>query len=166
MNLNPLELEPSYRDWWCQFDPNSLALLDGINSSKCFVPRFFMGPSGGNKPQNAQPPGTYLSWMMIIPPGSFIYAIFMAAPTTGFVLQVTDMAISHKWFSTPISSDIFTGSVGTTPSRSPYLLPAPYPVLAPGAFQLEFWSTQPGGGASTALELTVGAAVPVEAINS
>lgn len=173
MKLNPLELDPSYRDWWSQFEPNTLNLLNGINSSRCYVPRYFMGPSGGNKPQNVQPPGTYVNWVMQIPPGSFIWGIFMDAgeffpgtgATTGFVMQVTDKAIEHKWFSTPISSNFFTyGIVGQSPSRIPYLLPSPYPVLDPGIFLLEFWSTQPSGGASTNLELTVGAAVPMEAI--
>ena len=48
MNLNPLSLQPSYRDWWPQYAPNQLALMEGINRSGCYVPRFYVAPSGGN----------------------------------------------------------------------------------------------------------------------
>ena len=52
MSLNPLSLQTEYRDWWPQYAPNQLALMEGINRSGCYVPRFFVAPSGGNLIQN------------------------------------------------------------------------------------------------------------------
>ena len=155
MNLNPLTLQASYRDWWPQFAPNTLALMEGINRSGCYVPRFYVAPSGGNLVQNAVAPGSYINWVLEIPAGSFIYGFFHGS-VQNFSLQVTDLGLGYKWFNTPTPDSVFVSDPGEC-----YLLPAPYPVMAPGTFFFEFWSTQTPGSSDTLLSLTVGVAVPV-----
>ena len=155
MNLNPLTLQASYRDWWPQFAPNTLALMEGINRSGCYVPRFYVAPSGGNLVQNAVAPGAYVNWVLEIPAGSFIYGFFHGS-VGNFSLQITDMGLGYKWFNTPTPDSVFLSDPGAC-----YLLPAPYPVMAPGTFFFEFWSTQTPGSFDTLLSMTVGVAVPV-----
>lgn len=158
MNLNPQELQVSYRDWWPQFDPNTLYLLEGVNRSRCYVPRFYVAPTGGNLVQNAVAPQAYVNFVLEIPAGSFLYGFYHGSDQS-FTMQVTDLGLSYKWFNTPIPDSVFQSDPG-----APYLLPAPYPVMAPGTLFFEFWSTQPLGDASTLLAMVVGCAVPVEAI--
>lgn len=158
MNLNPQELQVSYRDWWPQFDPNTLYLLDGINSSRCYVPRFFVAPSNGNLVQNAQAPQAYVNFVLEVPAGSFAYGFYHGS-NQSFTMQVTDLGLGYKWFNTPIPDAIFESDPG-----APYLFPAPYPVMSPGTLFFEFWSTQALGSASTLLSMTLGVAVPVEAV--
>jgi hypothetical protein len=162
VNLNPQELHSSYRDWWCQFDPNTVALLDAINRSGCYVPRFFVAPSGGNLPQNAQAPGAYVPFVLTVPPGSFIFGIYMNGLGQDFVFQVTDLGLSYSWFNTPVPWRFFRENNGSQGIQAPYLFPAPYPVMEPGTFKFEFWSTADPAGSSQVMSVTVGAAVPIE----
>jgi len=155
VNLNPLTLQSSYRDWWGQYAPNQLALMDGINKSGCYVPRFYVAPSGGNLSQNSVAPGSYVNFVLEIPAGSFIYGFFHGS-VQNYSLQITDLGLTYKWFNTPIPDSVLVSDPGSC-----YLLPAPYPVMAPGTFFFEFWSTQTPGNPNTLLSLTVGAAVPV-----
>ena len=152
MNLNPLTLETEYRDWWPQYAPNQIALMEGINRSGCYVPRFFVAPSGGNLVQNPVAAGQYVNFVLEIPPGSFIYGFFHGA-TIGYSLQISDLGLTYKWFNTPIPDSILVSD----PDQC-YLLPAPYPVMAPGTFLFEFWNTS---GGDALLSLTLGVAVPV-----
>jgi hypothetical protein len=152
VNLNPLSLETNYRDWWPQYSPNQLALMEGINESGCYVPRFFVAPSGGNLVQNPVAAGQYVPFVLELPPGSFIYGFFHGA-TIGYSLQITDLGLSYPWFNTPIPDSVLVSDPGRC-----YLLPSPYPVMAPGTFKFEFWNTS---GENALLSLTLGVAVPV-----
>lgn len=152
MNLNPLTLETEYRDWWPQYAPNQLALMEGINRSGCYVPRFFVAPSGGNLIQNPVAAGQYVNFVLEIPPGSFIYGFFHGTEI-GYSLQISDLGLTYKWFNTPIPDAVLVSDPGQC-----YLLPAPYPVMAPGTFLFEFWNTS---GGDALLSLTLGVAVPV-----
>lgn len=158
MNLNPQELQASYRDWWPLFDPMTVALMDGINKSKCYVPRFFVAPAGGNLVQNTQAPGSYVNYVLEVPPGSFLWGIYTASENN-FAIQITDMALGYKWFNSPSPDTFLLADPG-----APYLFPALYPVMSPGTFMFEFFSTAASGGASTNLSLTIGAAVPVDSL--
>ena len=158
MNLNPLSLQAAYRDWWPQYAPNQLALMEGINKAGCYVPRFYVAPTGGNLVQNAQPPGTYTNFVLEIPAGSFIYGFFHGS-IQNYSLQITDLGLTYKWFNTPIPDSVLVSDPGAC-----YLLPSPYPVMAPGTFFFEFWSTQTPGQESTLLSLSLGVAVPVSQI--
>ena len=152
MNLNPLTLETEYRDWWPQYAPNQIALMEGINRSGCYVPRFFVAPSGGNLVQNSVAAGQYVNFVLEIPAGSFIYGFFHGA-NQGYSLQITDLGLTYKWFNTPIPDAVLVSDPGSC-----YLLPAPDPVMAPGTFLFEFWNTSVG---EALLSLTLGVAVPV-----
>jgi hypothetical protein len=156
VNLNPLSLNAAYRDWWPQFPPNQLELLGGINASRCYVPRFYVAPSGGNLVQNAVAAGQYVNFVLEIPAGSFIYGFFHGA-AQGYSLQITDLGLTYKFFNTPIPDSVLVSDPGEC-----YLLPCPHPVMAPGTFFFEFWSTLTTG--TSLLSLTLGVAVPVEAI--
>jgi hypothetical protein len=157
MNLNPQELHASYRDWWDEFNPMSIALMDGINRSRCFVPRFFTAPAGGNLTQNAiTTANLYVNYVMEIPAGSFIWGIYNKS-VHNFSVQITDMALSRTFFNTPIPDSLLIADPG-----SPNLFPAPYPVMSPGTFLFEFYSSIQTGG--NLMYLTLGVAVPVDAI--
>jgi hypothetical protein len=75
---------------------------------------------------------------------------------SGFTCQITDLAIDHKWFSHPIEEAWFindnllgpstfapyaNNTKGFTWPSFPRLLPVPYPVVAPGQLQVEFWNS-------------------------
>ena len=156
MNLNAQELHAAYRDWWDEFNPMSIALMDGINKSKCFVPRFFTAPAGGNLSQNTVAANAYVNYVMEIPAGSFIWGIYNAA-SHNFSVQITDMALSRMFFNTPVPDSFLIADPG-----APYLFPAPYPVMSPGTFLFEFYSSSSAGG--NLMYLTLGVAVPVDAI--
>lgn len=156
--INPRQLVPSYQDWWPEFNPNTISLLAGINHSRCYVPKLFVTPSGGNLVQNKLAPQSYTNFVLEIPPGSFIYG-FYHGTTQNFTMQVTDLGLSYRWFNTPIPDQVFLNNPDGC-----YLLPAPYPVMNPGTLFFEFWSTVQAGGDSTNLAIVVGAAVPVEAL--
>jgi hypothetical protein len=160
MMLNPLELQTNYRDYWPQFDPNTLAIMDAITRAGCYVPRFFVAPSGGNLVQNAQLPGTYVNYVLEVPVGSWIWGCYNSSDQQ-FAVQVTDMGLSYKWFNTPTPMKVLLADPG-----SPYLFPALYPVTSPGTFLFEFFSTVPlsGGAPNSLLSLTLGVAVPLEAL--
>lgn len=157
MNLNPQQLRTTYQDWWPEFNPNTLCLIEGINKSRCYVPRFFVAPSGGNLVQNTVPAQSYVNFVLQIPPGSFIYG-FYHGTNNSYSLQVTDLGLGYRWFNTPIPDSVFLSN-----PDGPYLFPAPFPVMNPGNVFFEFWSTQPVGGGNENLAMTVGVAVPVEA---
>jgi hypothetical protein len=74
---------------------------------------------------------------------------------SGFTCQITDLSIDHKWFSHPIEEAWFINdnllgpsafppypdnTLGFTFPSYPRLLATPYPVVAPGQFQVEFWN--------------------------
>lgn len=52
-----------------------------------------------------------------------------------FMVQITDMILDHQFFSRPIRDDFLSGI--------PSLLEIPYPVVAPGDFQVQFWNSSP-----------------------
>jgi hypothetical protein len=160
MMLNPQELQINYRDYWPQFDPNALAIMDAITRSRCFVPRFFVAPAGGNLVQNALPPGSAVQYVLEIPVGSWIWGVYNASDQS-FAVQITDMGLSYKWFNTPTPMKVLLAD-----PDAPYLLPALYPVTSPGTFFFEFFSTLPlsGGAPNSLLSLTFGVAVPVDAL--
>lgn len=156
MNLNAQELHAAYRDWWTEFDPLTVALMDGINRSGCYVPRFFTAPAGGNLVQNAQNPGAYVNYVMEIPAGSFIWGVYNSTEQN-FSVQITDMALARKFFNTPIPDTVLLADPG-----APYLFPALYPVMNPGTFLFEFYSGIAAG--TNLMYLTIGVAVPKDAI--
>jgi hypothetical protein len=156
--LNPQQLRPSYEDWYPEFNPNTVALLAGINHSRCYVPRFYVAPSGGNLSQNTVAPQSYEVFVLELPAGSFVYGFYHQV-VQNFTMQVTDLGLSYRWFNTPIPDSVFLSN-----PDGPYLLPAPYPVMEPGTLQFEFWSTTPSGRSNTNLAIVVGAAVPTEAL--
>ena len=158
MSLNPQQLRPSYQDRWPEFNPNTVALIAGINHSRCYFPKIYVAPSGENLAQNVQPPQAYVNFVLEVPAGSFVYGFYHGS-VQNFTMQVTDLGLGYKWFNTPIPDSVFLGN-----PDGPYLLPAPYPVMAPGTLFFEFYSTVDLGGSSTNLAMTVGVAIPVEAV--
>lgn len=76
---------------------------------------------------------------------------------SGFSCQITDLSIDHKLFSRPapeawfINDNLLSASTGAPPYPANTkgftfpsfvrLLPAPYPVVPPGQFQVEFWNS-------------------------
>jgi hypothetical protein len=89
--------------------------------------------------------------------GSTPPSIQVPPNASGFTCQITDLAIDHKLFSHPTPEAWFINDnlLGASSGAPPYpgntlgftfpsfvrLLPAPYPVVPPGQFQVEFWNS-------------------------
>lgn len=162
--FSPLRLASNYRDYFG--DPHALLceLTDPILNSGCYVPRIFHTPdtfleNGGVNPN------AFLDYALAIPEGSFILGFltgFSSAQSqnltdppvlAGFRVQVTDVRANHKFFAKPVPETYFLNDI---PSANPQsvlsqtslavqnqsvrLLPAPYPVVPPGIFKMEFWN--------------------------
>lgn len=145
--LNP-QLDSMYADVWGEFLPFALQSWIPILEAGCFVPRWYQLPINSLQ---AMTLGDYNSWSLQIPPGSFILSILHVnnegvpetLPVSGrFSVQITDTNLDYLWFSQPIPDLLFLKNLET--GRNGYVLPKPYPVIAPGNFQFERWCTFTG----------------------
>lgn len=165
--INPVRLGFHYRDFWNAYDSWAAAQIDEILNAGCYQPRYYHAPR--NADENIAGPG-YLKYNLSIPPGSWILGYWhfnrsSSASPPFFMAMITDLGLNHKWFTTPMPEYFFDnhGQLGTvtvtgTYPRGPSLLAAPYPVVAPGQFLVEFW--QPNA-ATNRCQLTFAVAEPV-----
>ena len=171
---NLLTLSPLFRDYWGEQMAAFTRRLDGFAKLGCYVPRFYHTPDSGSQLAGI-PPNGYVTYLLSLPLGSFILgwlhstssAPGSSGPATtpvinpppnisGFTVQITDLALDHKWFSHPVEEAYFindnilgpstfppypNNSKGFTFPSFPRLLPVPYPVVPPGQFQVEFWNS-------------------------
>lgn len=185
--LNPLKMAPAYRDFWGDQNSRYVELTDEICDAECFIPRVYHAPD--NVQELAGIPGNgYLEYILSIPPGSFVLG-FLHSTTgaagpgatpgsppagSGFSCQITDAKRKYKFFQKPVPETYFL-SDATTPNdfgvfarQLPYvqtpiprLLPAPYPISAPGELMIEFWNTLTT--TNTLIQLSLLVAVPQDA---
>lgn len=162
--FNPLRLASNYRDYFG--DPHALLteMTDVILNSGCYVPRIYQTPDTFLTDAGVEPNG-FLDYALAIPGGSFILGFltgFTSGPsanltdppvTSGFRVQITDVRADHKFFAKPVPEAYLLNDI---PSSNPQgvldptslavqnqtvrLLPAPYPVVPPGIFKMEFWN--------------------------
>jgi len=171
---NLLRLSPLFRDYFEESQARFTERLDGFAQLGCFVPRFFHAPDSEAQFQGVAA-NDYLEYLLTLPVGSFIIGYLhttssapnSAGPATfpvanvppnpsGFSCQITDLAIDHKWFSSPVPEAFFINDNLLGPSTNPpypgntngytfpsfpRLLPVPYPVVGPGQFRVEFWNS-------------------------
>lgn len=172
---NLLRLSPLFRDYFGEQQARFTERLDAFCKSGCYVPRFYHTPDSESQLVGI-PSNGYKTYLLALPPGSFILGFLhttSSAPhssgpseltvpnvppnASGFTVQITDLAIDHKWFSKPVEEAWFindnllgpsvnnfppypNNTLGFTNPSFPRLLPVPYPVVEPGQFQVEFWN--------------------------
>jgi hypothetical protein len=175
--FNPLRLASNYRDHFG--DPNALLteMTDAIIKSGCYVPRIFHAPDTADENIGLTPNG-YLEYALALPPGSFILAYLHSfcsgasanttdpPVTSGFRCQITDVVPDYKFFEKPVPEAYFLNDIPSANPQSPLsatflsvqnptprLLMAPYPVVPPGIFRVEFWNILQVAGVAAANNL-------------
>jgi hypothetical protein len=181
---NLLRLSPLYHDYFGEQQAAFTKMLDGFCDLGCYVPRFFHTPDAGSQFLGV-PANGFKTYLMALPVGSFILGYLhttsqsdpIQAPPiqSGFTCQITDLSINHKWFTKPVPEAYFVNdafAAASTGGQPPYpdntfgftfpsfprLLPAPYPVVDLGQFQVEFWNSE--DGVNTDIQLTFLVLVP------
>ena len=171
---NLLTLSPLYHDYWGEQMAAFTRRLDGFAKAGCYVPRFYHTPDSESQFVGIQS-GGYKTYLLSLPLGSWVIgwlhnnssAPGSSGPATapvinvppnlsGFTVQITDLAIDHKWFSRPAEEAWFINDnllgpstfspfidtvYGYTFPSFPRLLALPYPVVPPGQLQVEFWNS-------------------------
>lgn len=162
--INPLRLSSDYRDYYG--DPHAVLseMIDPILNAGCYIPRIIHAPDTPTELAGLAGNG-YLDYALVIPAGSWILGFLhaytsSASPNTtdppvqsSFRFQLTDVQIGYKFFTRPVpeawllndlpsSNSLAPWGTGllTVPIQSVRLLGAPYPVVPPGIFKLEFWN--------------------------
>jgi len=153
--INTQRLLRGYRDFWGEYNPLAIARLDKLCNLDCFVPRFFHAPRNAAESMAGN---SYLTYNLKIPPGSWIWC-FDSLTVSNMVLQITDIGLNHKWFSSPVPSNLLQSSA-TADGPRPNYFPAPYPVVDPGVFVVEIWNTSPD---TNRCQVTLAAVVPKDA---
>ena len=165
--LNPLRLDVNYRDWWQHYTSFAAAQVDDILNSGCYAPRYYHAPR--NPDELITGPNGYLKYSLVITPGSWIVGYWHRGTTAAnavpsFLVMITDLALNHRWFTTPISEEFFDqaapllANLNNHQPAGPSMLCAPYPVVDPGSFLVEFW--QPNN-ATNRCQLTFAVAEPI-----
>lgn len=150
--LNP-QLDYNYADYWGEYLPFALESWWPIIKSGCYIPRWYQAPTNALQSMLA---GGYDSWVLQLPPGSFVMSIlhsFQEGKSGLFTVQITDVNVQHQWFSQPVPDSLFYKVSG----RNGYVIPKPYPVITPGNFIVDRWCTADG-----ICELLFAVAVPGE----
>jgi hypothetical protein len=162
--INPIRLSYRYRDFWGVYDSWAAAQIDDVLNAGCYAPRYYHAPR--NSDELITGPGGYLKYSLVIQPGSWILGYWHKAITTtgttpSFLVQITDLGLNHKWFTTPLPEFFFgmpDGPANNITPTGPSLLAGPYPVVEPGTFLVEFW--QPNNSTNRC-QLTFAVAEPV-----
>lgn len=186
--LNPLKMAPAYRDFWGDLNSRYVELTDRICDAECYIPRVYHAPDNVTELAGVAGNG-YLEFILPIPAGSFVLgflhtttgalgpgATAAGSPPAGssFSCQITDVRRKFRFFQKPVPETYFLNDA-TTPNDfgvfaggfpyvacpSPRLLPAPYPISAPGELMIEFWNTLTTANVLVQLSLLV--AVPANA---
>jgi hypothetical protein len=170
---SPLELDPLTRDYWGNYDAWATQQLAPLADNECYQPKFYKAPASSDELIFA---GQYVTYGLRITPGSLIFGFYLPGlvPTfapPSYVVQITDVALRHKFFDEPVPSFFLgnfkptflsnnvldaAGRIGSFPS----LLPAVHPVVGDGLFKVDIWDTLNGntgpGGSSQRVELVIG----------
>lgn len=134
MQANSVELyDLSFRDFPDRWQPAVMDQLAGIQQSGCYRSVLYKAPADADETLAA---GAYQRMQLQLMAGSWIVAVshnpLSTPPASGFLWQVTDLGLGHVWFSRP-TSNFFALPL--------WILPAPYPVVKPASFLVEFWNT-------------------------
>jgi len=166
---NPLRLSPLFTDYWGDWMARFTERTDVFARLGCYAPRFYHAPDATTEAAGVAA-GGYLEYLLTLPVGSFLLGwlhstvsfaggapanpISPPAPS-GYVCQITDLAIDHQLFTKPVPEAYFlndwlqpananppyAGSTnGFVSPVTPRLLPVPYPIVPPGQLMVEFWN--------------------------
>ncbi len=155
--LNP-QLDSTYADYWGEYLPFALENWPWIAKAGCYHPRWYQAPTNALQSMGV---GAYSSFALQIPSGCLILEIMhrnQEGATGAFTCQITDTALGHQWFGQPVPDTLFNKRPNVE-GRNGYVLPKPYPVIAPGNFLVERWCTTAG-----ICELLFAVAQPMEVI--
>jgi hypothetical protein len=133
--MTPYELDYRWRDFWGEYLPVANEEIRAILESECYRPKWYHCPQTSVDTLTA---AGYSQTTLTITPGSWIIAMQHDAQVidTPFLVQITDLSLKHKWFSDPIPNTYLQKNEGVG-----NMLHKPYPVTAPGLFQIEFWTS-------------------------
>ena len=166
---NPLRLSPLFRDYWGDWMARFTERTDFFSNLGCYAPRFYHAPDSTTE-FDGVPAGGYIEYLLTLPIGSFLCGYLhttvsaggsapsnpVAPPAgSGFVAQITDLALDHQLFTKPVPEAFFlndwlqrasanppyANSInGFVTPTTPRLLPVPYPIVPPGQLMIEFWN--------------------------
>jgi hypothetical protein len=172
--ISPLQLDCLTRDYYGHWDAYAIGQLAPLaRRTDCYQPKLYKAPASQDELIGAN---QYASCGLHITPGSLIFGFYLPALVStslppAFNVQITDVALKHKFWDEPIPS-IFLGNYkpsyltadalqsGGLIGSFPSLLCTPHPVVGEGLFLFEFWDTTGGTsgpqGSAQRLELVVG----------
>jgi hypothetical protein len=141
--ITPFQLDVAWRDYTNLWAPPANAQFAPIADSSCYLPRIRMVPDTSTQ---IMPPSGKLQYNFTVAPGSIMWAIWAGpAAQLPFTFQLTDIAIGHRLFQEPCSTQCLpnasnTFASGFNPSSYDYaLLPTPWPIVGDGLLKLEIW---------------------------
>lgn len=135
--LTPLHLNQYTREVWSEYDAAAIAIIEPAIASGCYDPKIYKSP---DITQEVIPANGYVSHGLRIVPGSLIIGFSFPADfaTTEVNVQITDTGLDHRWYTDPVPWYFLSNGKLDMPN----LLRAPYPVIEPGVFLIEFWNIQ------------------------
>ena len=128
--MNQLELQGLLRNTWGRWDHKAIEAVLTANDQCEYQVKFYGEPGRADQAVAA---GGYASSQVSIPAGSFLYGLSHSTAGAQFRFQLTDLSLGHELFNMPIENEALRAT--------PWYLPELYPVVAPGIFRCEFWST-------------------------
>lgn len=152
--ISPLELDPLTRAYWGHWDAYVIGQLAALGlRTDCYSIKFYKAPASQDEVMAAN---STVEYGLRITPGSIIFGFYLPAQVDTslpiqFNVQITDLALKHKFWDQPIPSIFLAnykpayltanslqaaGQIASFPS----LLPAPHPVTGDGLFLVEFWN--------------------------
>jgi hypothetical protein len=161
--IAPLRLAPDYRDFFGRAHEHLCEMIDPIVNADCYRFRVFHAPDSTS--ENVGVPSLGFSeYALELPVGSFLLGFLHTScfnvtgatsppVTSGFRVQITDVARNYKFFQKPVPDAFFLNDIVSTDpdgafagenlyvlNPSTRLLMAPYPIVPPGQFKVEFWN--------------------------
>lgn len=161
--ISPLRLAPDYRDFFGRAHEHLCEMIDSIVNADCYRFRIFHAPDSTS--ENAGVPTLgYVEYALLLPPGSFLLGFLHSSTfnvtdatsppvASSFRVQITDVQRNYKFFQKPVPDAFFLNDIVSTDpdgafagenlyvlNPSTRLLMAPYPVVPPAQFKVEFWN--------------------------
>ena len=134
-SLSPLYLNQYTREVWSEVDAYIMAQLEPAIREGCYEPKIYKSP---DTTQEVIQSGAHQSHGLSITPGALWIGYIWPADfvKTEVLVQVTDVGLQHKVYSSPIPWYL----IGNGKTDFPTLLTSPHPIVQPGVLLVEFWN--------------------------
>ena len=134
-SLTPLHLNQFTREVWSEYDAAAMAIIEPAIASGCYDPKIYKSP---DITQEVIAAAGYVPHGLKITPGALIIGFAFPADfeTTEINVQITDQGLDHKWYTDPVPWYFLSNGKLDMPN----LLRAPYPVVEPGVFLIEYYN--------------------------